>query len=495
MKKFKLLETNLSLFRARKIRDREEEWLPPDIPAQNILRQAAAEIIKPKAQQEPYSPPAQYAPVTQPTYTPPKQDTPQQTQQPTSQPTYIPQTYIPSQPTPPRRQEYTPTQRISIPTQYGSYDVGTDFTALLNEAMRTGNADANFLQALLNARRMKTQMPEYAQWADPASDAAIQAYIDNLNANAANLKTAQEWQNYIDMALAQIGNTPIPKYEPTKFDTLKEQLAEKALNMDYGDWLGSEQYGALAKRYNLRGEQSMRDILGQISSRTGGLASSYATSAAQQGYNDYMAKLEQAAYEMFGGEQKDALTKANAAYNYADTDYKRYLDEIAQMNADRSYAYQILSDAIAQSQYAQEWEEAQRRWNYDTGINKAQTLAQAGDFSGYRELGYTDAEIASMQKAYNDAMKPTYIYVPQYKEEYDTTEKKDPEKKEYESDGTENYKVTNPNGESWVEVQGMGRVSWAQLARYVKEGSVREIVDPARKSITYTLIGSYQMTK
>lgn len=281
------------------------------------------------------------------------------------------------------------------------YDANTDYSALLNAAMNAGSTDADYLQSLLNARMAKVQDSKYAKWADPERDAQIQSYINNIKNN-------NDWQKYIDEALAQINSMVVtPTYEASKFDTLKEQLAEKALNMDYEDWLGSEQYQALVNRYGLQGQQSMRDILGQVSSRTGGLASSYATSAAQQQYNDYMAQLEAAAQDMFSGEQQNALSKASAAYNYADADYQRYLDELAQSNTEKSYAYNLLSDAIANSQYEKEWAASQENATYQKNLEKAQTLAASGDFSGYRALGYSEDEIAQLQNAYNASLKTT----------------------------------------------------------------------------------------
>lgn len=50
----------------------------------------------------------------------------------------------------------------------------------------------------------------------------------------------------------------------------------------------------------------------------------------------------------------------------------------------------------------------------------------------------------------------------------------------------ENTTVTNRNGESWCTVEGLdGRFSWQELLNMVENGTVREIYNPAKNTITY----------
>ena len=114
-------------------------------------------------------------------------------------------------------------------------------------------------------------------------------------------------------------------------------------------------------------------------------------------------------------------------------DYGRYQDLLAQYNSDRNFSYGQYRDLVGDDRYGLEWrygvgrdqiadqryedETAYNReqdaWNrqqyedeteYNRALERAQTLAQAGDFSGYRTLGYSDSEIASLQNAYNRAL-------------------------------------------------------------------------------------------
>lgn len=71
--------------------------------------------------------------------------------------------------------------------------------------------------------------------------------------------------------------------------------------------------------YERNGRRAMQDTLGEISARTGGLASSYAGAVAQETYDNYMAQLAdrypelaKAAYSMYQIDQAEAAKEAAA---------------------------------------------------------------------------------------------------------------------------------------------------------------------------------------
>ena len=51
---------------------------------------------------------------------------------------------------------------------------------------------------------------------------------------------------------------------------------------------------------------------------------------------------------------------------------------------------------------------------------RANTMAGIGDFSGYKELGYTDEQVAALQKAWDDAHTPKYYGRPDEEPPYGT---------------------------------------------------------------------------
>ena len=176
----------------------------------------------------------------------------------------------------------------------------------------------------------------------------------------------------------------------------------------------------------------MQDTLGQVSARTGGLASSYAGSAAQQTYDNYMGaladkipELKQLAYSMYQDEGNTQRANLEMLVALEQGDYAKCADLLAQYNTDRSFDYGVHRDNISDERYNNEWnysvgrdQIADKRYEDETAYNretykdeteynralaKAQTLAAGGDFSGYKALGYTDQEIAGLKSAYNKA--------------------------------------------------------------------------------------------
>ena len=218
------------------------------------------------------------------------------------------------------------------------------------------------------------------------------------------------YQNQIDDLTKQILNREAFSYDPEKDPT----------------------YQQYKESYTRSGERAMQDTLGQVSARTGGLASSYAGSAAQQTYDNYMGaladkipELKQRAYSMYQDEGNTQRANLEMLVALEQGDYAKYADLLAQYNTDRSFDYGVHRDNISDERYNNEWnysvgrdQIADKRYEDETAYNretykdeteynralaKAQTLAAGGDFSGYKALGYTDQEIAGLKSAYNKA--------------------------------------------------------------------------------------------
>lgn len=222
------------------------------------------------------------------------------------------------------------------------------------------------------------------------------------------------YQNQIDDLTRQILNREAFSYDPEKDPT----------------------YQQYKESYTRSGERAMQDTLGQVSARTGGLASSYAGSAAQQTYDNYMGaladkipELKQLAYSMYQDEGNTQRANLEMLVALEQGDYAKYADLLAQYNTDRSFDYGVHRDNISDERYNNEWnysvgrdQIADKRYEDETAYNretykdeteynralaKAQTLAAGGDFSGYKALGYTDQEIAGLKSAYNKAQAST----------------------------------------------------------------------------------------
>lgn len=337
----------------------------------------------------------------------------------------------------------------------------------------------------------------------------------------------------------------MPVYGGSQWDSVLDQAAQELIGMNYADWTQGEQYQALADRYGIQGKMSMQDVLGQISSRTGGLASSYATTAAQQQYNEYMSQLEEVARQMYSGDRSDLLENAQLSQSLADRDYNRYLDSLEQYYAERDYQYQVGRDQIADSRYDQEYSDSRSDLEYERNqITKAEAqdrvnayLAAYGSVADLdpalvETSGYTASELAALEQYYanqqaqeaaaaakkntgsgsgggtgggtggggNTTQKPT-LTAAQTLNALESGVVNDTTKAAYEyyygqpweaAEGEGEPEkpaaeptVTNRHGDSWVYIPGHGRFSWQEVERMVNSGQVDEDVDTANNTITY----------
>ena len=193
-----------------------------------------------------------------------------------------------------------------------------------------------------------------------------------------------------------------PSFDYT-YDSEMRALIDQILNSNLADWKQGDQYAALRDQYAANGEMGMADLLGQVSSRTGGLASSYAASVANQEYNDWMSKLEQAAREMYQQDRSDKLNSLGVLSDAYDREYGEYGDKLNQWNTDRNFAYQQAQDALANQWKQKEWDYNMSQDEWNKAAQQAEMMASYGDFSGYKALGYTDSQIESMRQAYQIA--------------------------------------------------------------------------------------------
>lgn len=280
------------------------------------------------------------------------------------------------------------------------------------------------------------------------------------------------YQNQIDDLTRQILNREAFSYDPEKDPT----------------------YQQYKESYTRSGERAMQDTLGQVSARTGGLASSYAGSAAQQTYDNYMGaladkipELKQLAYSMYQDEGNTQRANLEMLVALEQGDYAKYADLLAQYNTDRSFDYGVHRDNISDERYNNEWnysvgrdQIADKRYEDETAYNretykdeteynralaKAQTLAAGGDFSGYKALGYTDQEIAGLKSAYNKAQASA-------------------------RSGGSDAQIGNRHGDSWIYIPGHGRFTYDEVKNYINSGKVIETYDSATNTHTYKWNGN-----
>jgi hypothetical protein len=105
-----------------------------------------------------------------------------------------------------------------------------------------------------------------------------------------------------------------------------EKLASEIADMNYTDFTEGEDFKSLAKRYSTQGQKAMDDTIGKVAARTGGIASSYATAAGNQAYNDYMGKLEDAARAMYDDQRQEKVDNLGISKMLYDQNYQEKRD-------------------------------------------------------------------------------------------------------------------------------------------------------------------------
>jgi hypothetical protein len=153
------------------------------------------------------------------------------------------------------------------------------------------------------------------------------------------------------------------------YSTTIDELVNKAVNREAFSYdpATDQAYQAYAKEYGRLGDIAREDTLGDVANNTGGLVSSYATTAAAQAQNQYnqaltdkIPELMQAAYARYNDDFNNNLNMIGVLRGLDDAEYGRFADQRdydrGVLESDRNYNYQIGRDAVADSQWQQQFD-------------------------------------------------------------------------------------------------------------------------------------------
>lgn len=178
-----------------------------------------------------------------------------------------------------------------------------------------------------------------------------------------------------------------------------------------------ETYQQYKADYIRMGNRAMQDTLAQLSARTGGLASSYAGSASQQAYNNYMAELaskipelKQLAYSMYMDDLNNQRNDLSMLQSLEQGDYAKYLDQLGQYNTDRNFDYGAYRDTIADNQWNQSFDyqkeqDALAQQNYLNEFAYQQQMDQLAQDNYLNEWNY---QLEQDALARQDALNKLY---------------------------------------------------------------------------------------
>ncbi len=206
-----------------------------------------------------------------------------------------------------------------------------------------------------------------------------------LGGNVSFDKNSGTWNGVAEFPAFSYENAP--EYT-SQWDQIIKDLTDQILgreDFEY-DYTQDPNYKQYREAYTREGERAMQDTIGEVAARTGGLASSYAASAANQANNYYMSaladkipELRQMAYEAYLQGIQGQRDDLSMILGLESMDYEKYLNSLGQWNTDRNFDYGVWRDQVNDQRYEQETD-------YNKQLAAAQIMAAVGDFSGYASI-------------------------------------------------------------------------------------------------------------
>lgn len=175
--------------------------------------------------------------------------------------------------------------------------------------------------------------------------------------------------------------------------------------------------------YAQQGQMAMMDTMGQAAAMTGGFGNSYAQTAGQQMYNQYLGKLNEVvpelysqAYNRYAQEGQELYNQYSLAVDQENMAYGRYQD---QMNAWQSEQDRLQNSYNAEREYDRSLYESERALAYDA-YSSDRTMAYNSYLDAYNKErdkvadSQWQAEFDEDTRRYNqeweESQKPSVVY-------------------------------------------------------------------------------------
>lgn len=263
------------------------------------------------------------------------------------------------------------------------------------------------------------------------------------------------------------------------------------------DYNADPLYAQYKEAYTRNGQQAMKDTYGQQAARTGGLASSYAGTAAQSAYNQYMnalndkiPELYKLAYSMYQDEGNTMRNNLSMVQGLENTDYGRYMDALGQWNTDRNFSYGQYNDEwdryyndrdFSYGQYSDDWDRwnNERNWDYNLWADNLARQEAAAKANYNSQLAAYNANKSNVD-AYNANLKSNYdAAMDQYNKNVSS----------YNNAQSKTSVTTNSNGYQW---NGKNYSSLAQLRNAI---NATDLTDSEWNSLKRSLLQNHVLTE
>lgn len=203
-----------------------------------------------------------------------------------------------------------------------------------------------------------------------------------------------------------------PRYEAEIQGLLSDISNRKGFSYNMNEDPMYQQY---RDQYIREGQRAMKDTAAQTAALTGGYGSTYGAIAAQQGYDNYLAglndvvpQLEQQAYGRYTDELADKYNQLGAYQTEENRLYGQYMDALGQYNTDRSFAFGSMQAAMDQNNHENEFDRSlfesdrnygltEEQWKFQQQQQAIENALSTGDYSKLKELGFDTSYLKYMQ--------------------------------------------------------------------------------------------------
>ena len=223
---------------------------------------------------------------------------------------------------------------------------------------------------------------------------------------------ADLWEQQRDYGSYDYGEAA-PVYNNRYDDTIQDLIQGILNREDFSyDPATDPLYQNYRKQYTREGQRATADTLGQAAAASGGIPSSYATTAAAQAGNYYAAQmtdkipeLYQLAYNQYLNDYNMQLSDLGVVQGAEQSDYDKYLNELQQYNTDRAFDYNAWLDEYNMTKDQLQTAQGLEQLDYTKYLNELQQFNTDREFNYGQLLDEIDSQTLERQEAVDNALR------------------------------------------------------------------------------------------
>lgn len=204
-----------------------------------------------------------------------------------------------------------------------------------------------------------------------------------------------------------------PVYNNRYDDTIQDLIQGILNREDFSyDPATDPLYQNYRKQYTREGQRATADTLGAAAAASGGIPSSYATTAAAQAGNYYAAQmtdkipeLYQLAYNQYLNDYNMQLSDLGVVQGAEQSDYDKYLNELNQFNTDRAFDYNAWLDEYNMTKDQLQTAQGLEQLDYTKYLNELQQFNTDREFNYGQLLDEIDSQTMERQEAVDNALR------------------------------------------------------------------------------------------